>query len=134
MFNCFLHRQYICGIPILLLHDATDIFVNCIRIVREIESWIWLTVPVYVVFVLVWITFRNGIFNVEVVYPFFFIEVKKMIQKSRYNHMFAALGVFILAALNTMWLQGILYSGYLKLKTGKNVYVTEEPDSKNDDK
>jgi hypothetical protein len=134
MINCFLHRQYICGIPILLIHDLTDIFVNLIRIVREIKKWVWLTLPVYALFLLVWITFRNVLFNTDLVYPLFRYELIKSINMGQRNHLIAFCGVFILMGLNTFWLQGMLYSGYLKIFKGKDVYVTEEPDSKNDDK
>ena len=126
MLNCFAHRQYLFGIPILLIHDLTDTFVNVMRIVREIQGWDFLVLPVYGFFVSVWIFTRNIIFNVELVHPLFTDQIFKFIRDKRYNHLFATFGVFVLMMLNTYWIIGILYSGFRKIFKGDGRLHLEE--------
>jgi ceramide synthetase len=128
MVECCIHRQYICGIPILLIHDITDIFVNIIRLVREIKQWVWLTLPAYFALLFVWVFMRNTIFNIEIVYPYYTICFFEWIEARVYNHFFASFGTLILVVLNTFWLYKILLSGYLKIFKDKNVDLTEEAD------
>lgn len=126
MLNCFAHRQYVFGIPVLILHDFSDCFVNLIRIVREFKGWEPIVLPVFFVFVSVWIYTRNFIFNLEIVYPLFTDQVFKFWKQGRMNHMFATAGLFILMILNSFWLFGFLASAFNKIFKGKDKYVHEE--------
>ena len=134
MFNCFVHRQYMFGIPILLLHDLTDSLVNLMRIVREIQGWDFMVLPVYAIFVLSWIFTRNIIFNVELVSPLFSDQIFKFIKDRRHNHLFATFGVFVLMMLNTYWILGILYSGYRKIFKGDERHFLEEGEKEDKNK
>jgi hypothetical protein len=128
MLNCFAHRQYVFGIPVLLLHDFSDAFVNKIRLVREIKGYESYAIPVYLVFISVWIFTRNFVFNVEIVYPLFTDQIFKFWEQRRFNHIFATFGLSILMILNTYWVIGMLITGYRKITSGYDKYVSEETD------
>ena len=115
MVNCFGHREFLFGIPVLMIHDITDIAVGMTRVVREIEQWIKFTIPCYLVLLSLWFYTRNYVFNFEIVYPLLTEEMFKFYNHGDVNHMFATLGLTILMFLNTYWLWGALYSGYVKI-------------------
>ena len=115
MFCSFCNRQYLFGIPILLLHDMGDIFVALLRVVREIEVWKSLKVPFFINLVISWIITRMIIFNYEIVYPMLTREVFIVGGEYRNIHLFGFLGVTLLVVMNTYWLYGMLEAGYRKL-------------------
>lgn len=127
MVNCLIHRQYLFGIPVLLLHDMADSFANLIRLVREIKQWNWLIIPVYLCFLFVWVFTRNTIFNIEIMYPLLTVVLPQFVQHRTYHHIFATAGLCILLILNTYWIWGIAISGYNKIFKKKDVFIIEEP-------
>ena len=115
MIMCFGHRQFLYGIPILLIHDITDIFLNIMRVSREIKPWKFMVLPLYFLCLISWFITRNGIFNFEIVIPLFKSSFLSVLRNRQYNHIFASLGVFILMILNTYWFLAIGYAGYKKV-------------------
>ena len=134
MVNCFGHRQFLFGVPILLIHDMSDFFVNTMRLVREIKPWKKYTLLFYFLFVLVWLITRNFIFNFEIVFPLWTKEFWKFHINRDLNHIFASLGIGILMILNTFWLYAALIAGYRKIFQNKEVskFEGEIADSKED--
>ena len=115
MIQCFAHRQYFFGIPILFIHDLTDINLKLVKIVREIKPWKPSTIPVYLCLCGVWFITRNYIFNLEIVIPLWTSVIFDFVANKMYSHIFASCGVGILMILNTYWMYCLVYSGYQKL-------------------
>ena len=115
MVICFAHRQYLFGIPILLVHDMTDIALCLMKIVREIKFLKPMLMPSYFLCLVVWFIMRNWIFNFEVVIPMFKDVLWKAVMRHCWAHLFAVLGVFILMVLNTYWLFALLHAGFKKI-------------------
>lgn len=121
MFNCIVYRQYGFGIPILFLHDIGDIFIGCIRFVREISFLTKYSIPAYICHLISWIGTRNIVFNIEIVIPMFSTCIAQFWNHGDNFQMFAAFGVTILVVLNTFWIHGSLVAGYNKLFKNKDV-------------
>lgn len=130
MVNCLAHRQYRFGIATLLLHDMTDSLVNIMRLVREIEKWKELILPIYICFMIVWVYTRNLVFNVELIYPLLSKNIPKMIRTRDYPHVFATTGLLIITMLNTYWLFGLIHAGYIKIVKKSDNFILEETQKK----
>jgi hypothetical protein len=117
MIICFAHRQFQFGIPILLIHDITDIFLSLMKFFREMKNLKKFVMPAYFVCLIVWFITRNYIFNKEVIYPLWFIEVPKIFKEGNFNasHLFASMGLGILMILNSYWLLALLHAGFKKI-------------------
>lgn len=115
MVICFAHRQYLFGIPILLIHDITDVFLSLMKICREIKFLKFLTMPAYFLVLISWFFTRNYIFNKEIIFPMWFKVVPIPEVHKNINHMFAVFGLGILMILNTYWLFALFHAGYRKI-------------------
>jgi hypothetical protein len=133
MLICFAHRQFLFGIPILLIHDITDIFLSILKIVREIKCLKIMIFPSYFLCLVVWFITRNYIFNFEIIIPLWFTAVPKLLPNIEANmvHLFASLGLAILMVLNTYWLFALLHAGVKKIFYNVEASVHEGENSKN---
>ena len=136
MVNCFGHRQFVVGIPILLLHDMSDFFVSLMRIAREIKPWKKYTMLFYFSFIIVWLITRNFIFNIEICWPLWSKEFWNLSIDEDLNHIFGCLGIGILMILDTFWLFSALRGGYKKIVQNQDVnkFEGEIVDKKEDSK
>lgn len=118
MVNCFFHRQFEFGIPVLFLHDIADIAVNLCKFCREFKPLKFLVMPSYFLMLSVWIVTRNYIFSFEIVSPMILYTTIPGVRRGFYSHVFASFGVCILMVLNIYWALTISYSGYAKIMKG----------------
>ena len=115
MIYCYGARCLILGIPILVIHDITNITAGMIRVVREIKIWKKHTISMYFMFLWSWVYFRIFIFDYEIIIPLIKDEVPKVLKIGNYLFIVGLIGICLLAFLNTFWLFLILNSGYNKI-------------------
>jgi hypothetical protein len=131
MVMCFGHRQFIFGIPILLIHDITDIFLNILKIVREIKFLKKYVMVGYFLCLIAWFITRNWIFNLEIVIPLFSNCIWEAFTLHAWAHLFASFGVGILMILNSYWLFALLHAGFKKIFYNIEQSVHEGESKKN---
>jgi hypothetical protein len=115
---CVSHRLYIFGVPTIFVHDMTDVFLNLLKIIREVQPLKFLTIPSYLLLFFGWVITRNYIFTFEIFVPMWYYSGTKVLKLGHYAMFFKAVELTILAILNWYWLYTIGYAGFKKFTAG----------------
>ncbi len=115
-------KYLIFGIPIILQHSITDIFVNLCRLVREIKIKQIYVIITYTCLIILWSVMRILSYISEILTPLInFIIFKKcegnvlnFLRTFNISHYFFAVTLFSLLILNVNWCFQIYISGYYK--------------------
>lgn len=114
----FYTGKFCFGLPVLILHDMIEPVMNLSKFSRELRPFLWLKVPVFGLFTLVWIFSRTICFTFDVLIymPLMYFSKEPKFEKQEFYITAEIFCLYMLWIVNQFWLYQILQIGYRKIR------------------